>query len=211
MTAPSFGKLDAQPFGPFRRLALFTTGLGVFSDGCERASVGVVLPLVLAAFDVAHVNSIRGAALVGQALVGASVGALPCGFRARRGRKKSCGIDVAVIAIAAIAQVFPTSVRALVAVRVILGISVGADHVLSPTIMAEHADRRDRGSKIGAGVMWSSGALTAALRTLCLRSAGVAPSWDGALFSHPVRYRRSPYAIRAAGCRRRALPGAAHE
>lgn len=107
MTAPSFGKLDAQPFGPFRRLALFTTGLGVFSDGCERASVGVVLPLVLAAFDVAHVNSIRGAALVGQALVGASVGALPCGFRARRGRKKSCGIDVAVIAIAAIAQVFP--------------------------------------------------------------------------------------------------------
>jgi hypothetical protein len=43
--------------------------------------------------------------------------------------------------------------------------------------MAEHANRRDRGRKIGIGfgVMWSSGALAAAVLTLGLQSAGVAP------------------------------------
>jgi len=177
LTTPSFAQLDEQPFKSFHWLAVFTTGMGVFTDGYDLSSIGIVLPLVLASFGVAHVSSIQGAALAGSALIGASVGALLFGVLAQGGRKKFYGIDVTIMAIAAIAQVFTANLWALVAVRFILGIGVGADYVLSPTIMAEHANRRDRGRKIGIGfgVMWSSGALTAALLTLCLRSAGVAP------------------------------------
>lgn len=177
MTTPSFEQLDEQPFKSFHWLAVFTTGMGVFTDGYDLSSIGIVLPLVLASFGVAHVSSIQGAALAGSALVGASVGALLFGVLAQGGRKKFYGIDVTIMAIAAIAQIFTSSLWALVAVRFILGIGVGADYVLSPTIMAEHANRRDRGRKIGIGfgVMWTTGALVAAVLTLGLRSAGVSP------------------------------------
>ena len=177
MAAASFSQLDEQPIKRFHWFAVFTTGMGVFTDGYDLSSIGIVLPMVLASFGVAHVSSIQGASLAGSALIGAAAGALLFGFLAQGGRKKFYGIDVALMAVAAIAQIFTTSVWTLIAVRFILGIGVGADYVLSPTIMAEHANRRDRGRKIGIGfgVMWSSGALTAAALTLCLRSAGVAP------------------------------------
>jgi len=177
LAAASFSQLDEQPIKRFHWFAVFTTGMGVFTDGYDLSSIGIVLPMVLASFGVAHVSSIQGASLAGSALIGAAAGALLFGFLAQGGRKKFYGIDVALMAVAAIAQIFTTSVWTLIAVRFILGIGVGADYVLSPTIMAEHANRRDRGRKIGIGfgVMWSSGALTAAALTLCLRSAGVAP------------------------------------
>jgi MFS family permease len=156
LTALSFRQLDEQPFKRFHWLAVFTTGMGVFADGYDLSSIGIVLPLVLSSFGVARVSSIQGAGLAGSALVGAAFGALLFGFLAQRGRKKFYGIDVTLMAIAAIAQVFAGSIWSLIAVRVILGIGVGADYVLSPTIMAEHANRRDRGRKIGIGfgVMW---------------------------------------------------------
>jgi MFS family permease len=49
--------------------------------------------------------------------------------------------------------------------------------VLSPTIMAEHANRADRGKKIGLGfgVMWPSGAAGAALFSLLLLALNVQP------------------------------------
>jgi len=177
VAAPSFAQLDEQPIKRFHWLAIFTTGMGVFTDGYDLSSIGIVLPLVLASFGVAKVSSIQGAGLAGSALVGAAIGALLFGFLAQGGRKKFYGIDVTLMAIAAIAQIFVGSLWALIAVRFVLGIGVGADYVLSPTIMAEHANRRDRGRKIGIGfgVMWSSGALAAALLTLILERAGVGP------------------------------------
>ncbi len=55
-----------------------------------------------------------------------------------------------------------------------LGIGVG-DYVLSPTIMAEHANRADRGRLgLGFGTMWPVGALAAALLTLALDGLGIA-------------------------------------
>jgi MFS family permease len=178
LTAPSFVQLDEQVFKRFHWHAVFTTGMGVFTDGYDLSSVGIVLPLILTSFGVGRVSSIQGAALAGSALVGAALGALLFGCLAQGGRKKFYGIDVTIMAIAAIAQIFVGSVWTLIAVRFILGIGIGADYVLSPTIMAEHANRRDRGKKIGIGfgVMWSSGALVAALLTLGLQSVGVAPN-----------------------------------
>ena len=178
MSVPSFFQLDEQPFKRFHWLALFTTGMGVFADGYDLSSIGIVLPLVLASFGLSHVSSVQGAGLAGSALIGAAIGALGFGFLAQGGRKKFYGIDVTIMAVAALAQIFVSSVWVLIAVRFVLGIGVGADYVLSPTIMAEHSNRRDRGKKIGLGfgVMWTSGALTSALLTLGLQSAGVAPN-----------------------------------
>jgi MFS family permease len=175
--ANGFALLDEQPLKRFHLRAMFTTGMGVFTDGYDLSSIGVVLPLVLASFGVAKISSMQGAMLAGSALVGAALGAVLFGALAQRGRKKFYGIDVTLMAIAAVAQIFATGVWSLIAIRFILGIGVGADYVLSPTIMAEHANRGDRGKTlgIGFGVMWWLGAVAAGVLLLVLKGAGVSP------------------------------------
>ncbi|HEY1933895.1 MAG TPA: MFS transporter [Acetobacteraceae bacterium] len=175
--AHSFTQLDEQPFKRFHWLALFTTGMGVFTDGYDLSSIGLVLPLVLASFGVAHITGLESGLLAGSALVGAAIGALIFGALAQNGRKKFYGMDVTLMAIMALAQAFAPDLWSLIGIRFILGIGIGADYVLSPTIMAEHANRKDRGKKIGLGfgVMWPTGAAAAALFSLLLGSLGVAP------------------------------------
>jgi MFS family permease len=170
-----FANQDEQPFKRFHWLTLFTTGMGVFTDGYDLSSIGVVLPLVLASFGVAHITGLESGMLAGSALVGAAVGALIFGALAQNGRKKFYGLDVTLMAIMAAAQAFAPDLWTLIAIRFVLGIGIGADYVLSPTIMAEHANRRDRGKKLGLGfgVMWQVGGAVAALVALLLGSLSV--------------------------------------
>jgi len=174
-SSQSFSQIDEQKFKSFHWLSLFTTGMGVFTDGYDLASIGVVLPLVLASFGIGHLTGFETSALAGSALVGAAVGALIFGALAQKGRKRYYGLDVMLMAIAALAQIFAPNLWSLIAIRFILGIGIGADYVLSPTIMAEHANRRDRGKKIGIGfgMMWALGAVFAALLNVALNAAGV--------------------------------------
>jgi MFS family permease len=175
--AHSFAALDEQPFKRFHWLALFTTGMGVFTDGYDLASIGLVLPLVLTSFGVAKITSLQSGMLAGSALVGAGIGALIFGALAQNGRKKYYGMDVMLMALMALAQAFAPNLWSLIGIRFVLGIGIGADYVLSPTIMAEHANRRDRGKKIGLGfgVMWPLGAAVAAVVLMLLGALGVAP------------------------------------
>ena len=176
-TEQSFAALDEQPFKGFHWLTLFTTGMGVFTDGYDLASIGIVLPLVLASFGVDHLTGFESGALAGSALVGAALGALIFGPLAQRGRKKFYGYDVMLMAVMAFAQIFAPTLWWLIVIRFVLGIGIGADYVLSPTIMAEHANRPNRGKKIalGFGVMWQAGALGAALMSLLLIGLDTSP------------------------------------
>ena len=173
----AFVTLDEQKFKRFHWLTLFTTGMGVFTDGYDLSSIGIVLPLVLASFGVTKLTGLESGALAGSALVGAAVGAIIFGLLAQNGRKKFYGYDVMLMAVMAFAQIFAPTLWWLIAIRFVLGIGVGADYVLSPTIMAEHSNRPDRGKKIaiGFGVMWQSGAMVAALLSLALIGSGVSP------------------------------------
>jgi MFS family permease len=174
----AFAQLDEQPIRRFHMLALITTGMGVFTDGYDLSSIGVVLPLVLASFGIDHISGLQSGLLTGSALVGAAVGALIFGALAQHGRKRFYGMDVLLMAIMAAAQIFAPDMWSLIAIRFVLGIGIGADYVLSPTIMAEHANRRDRGKKIvfGFGVFWCLGAFVAALVLLVVKGLGVPPS-----------------------------------
>jgi MFS family permease len=173
--ASGFGWLDEEPLKGFHLRTMFTTGMGVFTDGYDLASIGVVLPLVLASLGIAKVSSLASAMLAASALVGAALGAVLFGLLAQNGRKRFYGLDVLLMAVAAVAQIFAGGLWSLIAIRFVLGIGVGADYVLSPTIMAEHANRRDRGITlgIGFGVMWWLGAVAAGLVLVVLKLAGV--------------------------------------
>lgn len=74
--APAFSVIDEQKFKAFHWRAIVTTGLGVFCDGYDLSSIGIVLPLVLASFGIAKIGGLDAGLLTGSALVGAAVGAL---------------------------------------------------------------------------------------------------------------------------------------
>ena len=178
MTVSEFASIDEQKFRSFHWLATLTTGLGVFCDGYDLSSVGLVLPLILASFGHALLTGLLSAVLASSALLGSVVGALVFGVLGQKGRKRFYGVDVLILGVTAIAQAFAPDLTWLIVLRFILGIGVGADYVLSPTIMAEHANRADRGRALGLGfgTMWPlSSPRSGAGHALALQVAGVAP------------------------------------
>lgn len=177
MSQTGLAALDEQKFGAFHWRTTLTTGLGVFCDGYDLTSIGLVLPMVLASFGQAKLTSLESATLAASALVGAAVGALIFGVLGQSGRKRFYGFDVLTLGVAAAAQAFAPSVGWLIAIRFVLGLGIGGDYVLSPVIMAEHANRADRGRALGLGfgAMWPLGALAAALMKLAMDLLHVAP------------------------------------
>ena len=180
MAHHAFEELDEQPLSRFHVLAMITTGMGVFTDGYDLSSIGVVLVIVLRNLGGAGHQALWEGLVSASALVGSAVGALVFGALAQRGRKKYYGIDVALMALAALGQMAAPTMASLVAIRFVLGIGVGADYVLSPTIMAEHSNRRDRGKKLGFGfsMMWGLGAITSGLVLLVVRHLGLSEGWQ---------------------------------
>lgn len=170
MPSGEFAAIDEERFKAFHWRATLTTGLGVFCDGYDLSSVGIVLPLILASFGHATLSSVQSGALAASALVGAAAGAILFGVLGQKGRKRFYGYDVLILGVAALAQAFAPNLTWLIALRFVLGVGVGADYVLSPMIMAEHANRADRGRALGLGfgTMWPLGALAAALFKLLL-------------------------------------------
>jgi MFS family permease len=168
--AGSFQALDDQHFSGFHWRAVLTTGLGVFTDFYDNTTIGMVLPMILLTFGIKHISGLQAGALAGSALVGMGVGALIFGMLGQRGRKTFYGLDMLVMAIAAIAQMFVPGIWWLVAVRFVLGLGIGGDYVLSPTIMSEHANQKDRGKLLALGfaTMSQLGPIVAALLALLL-------------------------------------------
>ncbi len=173
--ATIFAVQDQAPPGRFHLRTMFTTGMGVLSDGYSLSSIAIVLPLVLASFGHQSLTGIQSSLLTGSALAGMALGAVTFGVLGNRGRKRYYGIDVIVMAAAALAQAFVPDVAWLIAVRFVFGIGAGADYVLSPTIMGEHANRRDRGKfmLVGFGVSWVLGAALAGIVDLACHAGGL--------------------------------------
>lgn len=165
-----FRPLDEKNLDFFHVKNLFTTGMGVFTDGYDLSSVGIVLALALNSFGVKSLTGLQSQLLAGSALIGATLGAIIFGVLSNKGRKTYYGIDVTLMTIGAILQAFVTNIDQLILARFFLGIGIGADYVLSPMIMGEHSNAKDRGKvmALGFGLFWGFGATTAAALYLAL-------------------------------------------
>lgn len=172
----AFSALDEEKFNPFHWRMIFTTGMGVFCDGYDLSSLSIVLPMVFASFGISQLGGLQSALLASSALVGSAVGALIFGVLGQYGRKRFYGLDVLLMGAMAAAQAFAPDLTWLIVFRFVLGIGIGADYVLSPTITVEHANRMNRGKMIGIGfgLMWLLGSITTALLNLLLAKLGVA-------------------------------------
>ncbi|MEM3972420.1 MAG: MFS transporter [Saccharolobus sp.] len=158
-----FEPIDEKKFDIFHWKAMITTGMGVFTDGYDLSSIGIVLGVVLASLGIKG-NLLWESLIAGSALMGAAIGSIIFGILANKGRKTFYGVDVALLTIGALLQAFVQTPLELVIVRFLVGLGTGADYVLSPLIMAEHANAKDRGKLIalGFGFIWGLGATTAA-------------------------------------------------
>jgi len=173
-----FKPLDQRNFDVWHIKSLLTTGMGVFTDGYDLSSISIVLTTVLASFGITSSSPdylLWESLVAGSALIGAAVGAIIFGLLANKGRKTFYGIDVALMTVGAVLQAFVATPLELVLVRGLLGLGVGADYVLSPMIMGEHSNAKDRGKLIafGFGMMWGFGATLSAGIALGLEVAGL--------------------------------------
>jgi MFS family permease len=136
--------------------------MGVFTDGYNLYSLSLVIYLIA---NVIQLNKITEGLLVASSYFGAAISALIFGIVSDfEGRKRLYGIDVTLMTIGALLQAFSYNYEELFISRLITGIGIGADYVLSPVIVAENSEKENRGRAmvITFAVMWGLGAVVAA-------------------------------------------------
>lgn len=137
------------------RVAIAGSG-GQFSDGFVLGIIGIVLASAKTDLSLTPLmNGLLGAT----ALVGLFVGALITGPIADRiGRSAIFRFDMLFIAVLSISQFFVDNAWQLFAIRLAIGLILGADYVVSKTMVTEHAPRHLRGRLMSLmAVAWASG------------------------------------------------------
>ena len=139
--------LNEAPVSRFHTKAIFTSGLGFFTDAYDLFIIGTASALISKQW---HLDSTQTGLINSMTLLGAVFGALVYGRIADRvGRKKIYGLEAGIMAAAALASAFSPDVVFLIVCRFILGVGVGGDYPVSAVIMSEYANRKDRGKLVG--------------------------------------------------------------
>lgn len=137
------------------RITALTFGAN-FSDGYALGSIGIVLTVLAPTMGLSALwEGLLGSSM----LIGVLVGSVVCGWLADRfGRRLVFQLDFIVIAVASAAQFFVDGPVWLLVLRLIIGIGVGADYALGPTLVTEFVPTRYRGGLLGSlTVMWTVG------------------------------------------------------
>ncbi|WP_371381288.1 MFS transporter [Sporomusa aerivorans] len=169
-TAPSLAVEDS-PLTPFlKRLTAYTSG-GPFLDGYILTIIGMALlqlepQLRLDAF---WTGLIGAAALIGLLVGGAIFGYVTD----LTGRQFMYQIDLIVIIIISILQIFVTSPFELALLRFLIGIAIGADYPIATSLLAEFSPRKYRGAMMGLlASAWYAGAVVAGIIGYLLLASG---------------------------------------
>lgn len=170
MTRAAVSYEDA-PFTRFHaRVAIAGSG-GQFSDGFVLGIVGIVLASASNDLDLTALwIGLLGAAT----LSGLFVGAIITGPIADHiGRSLIFRWDMLVIATLSLSQFFVNEAWHLLAIRLVIGFVLGADYVVSKTLVTEHAPRRFRGRLLSMlAVAWAAGYVFAYLVGFLLADVG---------------------------------------
>ncbi|ADN49975.1 MFS transporter [Vulcanisaeta distributa] len=184
-----FKPLDDISMRSFHLKYMLVAAMGTFTDGYDLTVLGVVLPYVLMSYGISSLKSPAGVFwsiwLNALPVLGFFVGAPLFGYLSNLGRKTFYGWDALLMAVGAAFQPFMPNLILLGVARFIMGIGLGADYVLSPTIIAEVSNARDRGKllALGFGGFWIFGSAVAAIAVLIMLIAGFNPGliWRVAL------------------------------
>ncbi|MCP3424709.1 MFS transporter [Rothia sp. AR01] len=137
------------------RVAIAGTG-GQFSDGVVLGITGIVLASATTALQLTPLEiGLLGAA----SLIGLFIGAIFTGPIADRfGRQAIFRWDMLIFAVLSAAQFMVQEAWQLLALRLLIGLTLGADYVVSKSMVTEHSPRRIRGRLLSfMAVAWATG------------------------------------------------------
>ncbi|EZQ11387.1 MFS transporter [Candidatus Acidianus copahuensis] len=163
-------------FRSFEIKNVLTAGMGMFTDGYELYAISLVFYLLESSI---HMSKIQEGVLVAGSYYGAAISAIIMGFLSDRlGRRFMYGLDVFLMTLGIIGQSISQNYTQILLFRLILGMGIGADYVLSPIIAAENSSPKNRGKVmiVTFAVLWGLGAVAAAFVEQILLIANVSPS-----------------------------------
>ncbi|MGQ4512447.1 MFS transporter [Streptomyces sp. DW26H14] len=155
-TEPTRVSFDDAPLNRFHlKITALTFGAN-FSDGYQLGVIGIALTLITPQM---HLGSVWEGLLGASALIGIFVGSIALGWLADRiGRQQLYMLNFLLITLASIAQFWVQGPGLLFGLRVLIGIGIGADYAIGPTLVAEFCPRRSRGFLLASlTAMWTIG------------------------------------------------------
>jgi MFS transporter, putative metabolite transport protein len=165
------------------RVALSGSG-GQLSDGFVLGIIGITIG---SASSKLHLSSIWVGAIGAASLAGLFMGALFSGpIVDRLGRRPIFAWDMLVFSVLSMLQFFVTSAEQLLVLRVLLGLTLGADYVASKSLVTEYCPYRLRGRLLSVlAVAWAFGYSCAYCVGFALR--GIGPeAWRWMLLSSAI-------------------------
>lgn len=144
--------IDESPLTPFlKRLCLYCSG-GPFLDGYILVIIG---PALVQLAPHLHLDAYWSGMIGAASLAGLFAGGLLFGYLTDLiGRKVMYTLDLIVLCVGSILQVFITTPLELVILRFIIGIAVGADYPIATSLLAEFAPAKQRGWMLGSLMVW---------------------------------------------------------
>lgn len=169
---PLIRGLNEAPVGLFHLKAVITAGVGFFADAYDLFIIGPALVLIKGLW---HPSSASVAFLSASSLLAAFFGALIFGRLADVvGRKRIYGFEAVLMVIGSLGCAFAPNIAWLIAARVVLGVGIGGDYPVSAVLIAEYANRSDRGRLVGMVFsMQAAGLVAGPVVALTLLAAGV--------------------------------------
>ncbi|MDT2007470.1 MFS transporter [Rhodococcus opacus] len=173
------------------KLSRFHLKTALYGNGghlCDGYILGAIVP-ALPLFAESHPISPLMSGLIGaSALIGVFLGSLMFGwFTDKIGRRRMFVIDLALFVVLSLAQIAVTDAVMLLALRVLLGIAVGADYTIATTLVAEFAPRKQRATLLAMGpAMWTVGYVLAIVVGTAIAGVGGDNAWRWILATSAV-------------------------
>ncbi|MED1472637.1 MFS transporter [Bacillus salipaludis] len=140
-------------------------------DGYILSIIGIALTQLSPQL---HLNAFWTGLIGASALAGIFIGGLILGYLTDLiGRQVMYTIDLALIIVVSILQMFVHNAWELCILRLLIGIAIGADYPIATSLLAEFAPKKQRGMMLGSLIlMWYVGATVAAVVGYLLLDTG---------------------------------------
>ncbi len=175
---------DEAPLGSFHYRVAAASTAGVFSDGFGLGVIGIALSLATPQLGL---SPLWVGLLGGASLAGLFLGALCTGPLADRfGRRPIFAYNMGVLAVCSGLQFMVSSSSELLVLRLVIGLLLGTDYVVSKTLFTEFMPRASRGRFLSVlSVAWAGGYACAYFVGVALSACGD-DAWRWMLLSSVV-------------------------
>ncbi|EOG3620264.1 MFS transporter [Pseudomonas putida] len=159
------------PLSRFHIRTVFSGTGGQFSDGFVLGIIGIAVSMAAGPLQL---NAIWMGLLGAASLAGLFLGSLFAGPLADRfGRRGIFAWDMLLFAVFSASQFFVTSPEQLLVLRLLLGLVLGFDYVVSKSLVTEFAPRKYRGRLLSVlAAAWAAGYVAAYLVGFTVRDLG---------------------------------------